>query len=61
MIKNTLRFVVLKDGCKIDINTDLEKYKALTKYEGDINDNITDDTLHVFEDISESIKGYIVL
>ena len=45
----------LKDGCKIDINTDLEKYKALTKYEGDINDNITDDTFSV-EDISESIK-----
>ena len=45
----------LKDGCKIDINTDLEKYKALTKYEGDKNVNITDDTFSV-GNISESIK-----
>ena len=47
----------LKNGCKIDINTDLEKYKALTKYEGDINDNITDDTFLL--KIFESIKGHI--
>lgn len=45
----------LKNGCNIDINTDLEKYEELTKYEGDINDKITDDTFSV-EDISESIK-----